>query len=231
MSAGPGPHRDVPGLLAAVQAADPGRPRLTWYAPAQGPGAHERIELSARVLVNWVAKTANLLVEELDARPGTRVALDLPPHWKQVVWALATWSVGGEVLPAEGSDPGVLVSSRVDARTGPLLVAVALPSLARRYDPEPPAAWLDWAAEVAGFDDAMPVPHGPLDHAGLLATARAAGLPDQARVLVDAGAGAPAGDDAAAVAQQVLAALAVDGSVVMAGRPLTEGERASERIG
>ncbi len=226
----PGPHRDVPALLAAVQAADPGRPRLTWYAPARGPGAHERIELSARVLVNWVAKTANLLVEELDAVPGTRVALDLPPHWKQVVWALATWSVGAEVVPADGSPAGadVLVSARADERTGPLLVAVALPSLARRFDPEPPAGWLDWAAEVAGFDDAMPVPAGPLDHADLLATARAAGRADRARVLVDCS-DVVAG--ATAAPQQVLAALAVDGSAVLAGRPLTEGERASERIG
>ena len=53
--------------------ADPGRPRLTWY----GAGG-ERIELSGAVLANWVAKTTNLLVEEFDAGPGTRVVLDLP---------------------------------------------------------------------------------------------------------------------------------------------------------
>ncbi len=48
----------VPAVLAAATASDPGRPRLTWYG-ADG----ERVELSARVLENWVAKTANLLVE------------------------------------------------------------------------------------------------------------------------------------------------------------------------
>ncbi len=220
------PARDVPGLLAALQASDPGRPRVTWYGPAQGPGAGERIELSARVLVNWVAKTANLLVDELDAGPGTRVALDLPPHWKQVVWALAVWSVGAEVV-ADHDRPDVLVSSRVDGRSGPLLVAVALPSLARRYEPEPPGGWLDWAAEVAGFDDAMPVSHTPLDHTALLAAARGADLADGARLLVEA---APQ-DDPTAAAQRVLAAFAADGSAVLAGRPLTDGELASERVG
>lgn len=219
------PARDVPGLLTALQASDPGRPRVTWYGPAQGPGAGERIELSARVLVNWVAKTANLLVDELDAGPGSRVALDLPPHWKQVVWALGVWSVGGEVVAAD-DEPDVLVSSRADGRDGPSLVAVALPSLARRYEPEPPAAWLDWAAEVAGFDDAMPAPHAAFDHDGLLAGARAAGLADGTRLLVDASPDA----DPAAAAQHVLAAFVVDGSVVLAGRPLTEGELASERV-
>ena len=51
---------DVPALLQQLL-ADPGRPRLTWY----GPDA-ERVELSGKVLLNWVAKTANLLTDELD---------------------------------------------------------------------------------------------------------------------------------------------------------------------
>ena len=212
--AGPAAARDVPALLAALQASDPGRPRVTWY------GEGERIELSARVLTNWVAKTANLLVEELDAGPGTSVALDLPPHWKHLVWALAVWSVGAQ--PVAGDDQAdVLVSASPDdspstTRSGPLLVAVALPSLARRFDPAPPSGWLDWAAEVAGFGDVLP-PVGPLDHVDLLATARARGLPAGARVLADG-------------PYDLLAALVADGSVVAAGRPLTEGERASELL-
>ena len=71
------------------------RPFLTWYG-ADG----ERIELSATVTANWVAKTTNLLVEELDAGPGTLVRLDLPPHWRTAVWALATWRVGAGVVIA-----------------------------------------------------------------------------------------------------------------------------------
>ncbi len=207
---GPAGARDVPALLAALQASDPGRPRVTWY------GTGERVELSARVLTNWVAKTANLLVEELDAGPGTTVAVDLPPHWKHLVWALAVWSVGAEPVAGDDDAADVLVSARPDDRSGPLLVAVALPSLARRFDPAPPAGWLDWAAEVAGFGDVLP-PVGPLDHADLLAAARARGLAAGARVLADG-------------PLDLLAALVADGSVVVAGRPLTEGERASELL-
>src|SRR5659263_308757 len=81
----------LPGLLAQLT-AEPGRPRLTWYAPA------ERVELSGHVLDNWVTKTANLLVEEYDAGPGTRVLLDLPVHWRSVVWAFAAWRVGACVI-------------------------------------------------------------------------------------------------------------------------------------
>lgn len=216
---------DVPALLAAVQASDPGRPRLTWYGPATGPTAGERVELSARVLANWVAKTANLLVEELDAGPGSRVALDLPPHWKQLVWALATWCAGAEPVAADDAGADVLVSSRPHERCGPLLVAVALPSLARRFEPTPPPGWLDWAAEVAGFGD-VPPPVPPPDHRVLLDAARSRALPHGVRLLVDAAQGA----DADAATADLLAALVADGSVVVAARPLTEGERASELL-
>ena len=53
----------LPGLLAS----DPARPRITCYDDTTG----ERIELSGKVLANWVAKAANLLQEEYDAGPGT----------------------------------------------------------------------------------------------------------------------------------------------------------------
>ncbi len=206
---------DVPGLLAALQHSDPGRPRVTWYG-VDG----ERIELSARVLANWVAKTANLLVDELDAA-GSTVRLALPGHWKTVVWALATWSVGAQLVEGSG---GVLVTDRpTDHRLWPgaEVVAVALPSLARRFDGALPPGVLDYAAEVAGFDDVL-APVGPLDHGALLAAARTAGVPQGARVLVDAGA-----PDAVL---QVLAALAVDGSAVLAARELSPDERATELL-
>ncbi|MEK8228049.1 hypothetical protein NKG05_21105 [Oerskovia sp. M15] len=44
------------------------------------------MELSGAVLHNWINKTVNLLVEEFDAAPGTRVLLDLPSHWRAIVW-------------------------------------------------------------------------------------------------------------------------------------------------
>jgi len=83
----PNPPEDVQSLLAALMASDPGRPRITVYDDTDGPTRGERVELSARVVANWVAKAANLLQDELDAGPGTVVRLALPPHWRTVYWA------------------------------------------------------------------------------------------------------------------------------------------------
>jgi len=151
------------------------RPFLTWYG-ADG----ERIELSATVTANWVAKTTNLLVEELDAGPGTLVRLDLPPHWRTAVWALATWRVGagvviagprgyggagqasGHVAPDDGAGRvDVLVTDRPEAAMeGELgeydeLVAQVLPSLARAFDGPLPAGALGAARVVGGFADVI----------------------------------------------------------------------------
>jgi len=84
-------------VLDLLTGDEPNQPRLTWYGPDD-----ERVELSGRVLANWVTKATNLLVEEGEVGPGTRVLLDVPVHWRALVWALATWCAGGElVLPAE----------------------------------------------------------------------------------------------------------------------------------
>lgn len=200
------PHRtgDVPALVRALVAADPGRPRVTWYG-ADG----ERVELSARVLENWVAKTANMLVEECDAGPGTVVAIDLPPHWRTVVWALATWSVGA--TPAEpGAHADVVVTAVPRAAPeGGLVVGVALAALARRFEGEGHVD-VDDAAEVSTFADSFD-PAGPLDQGELLDEARLAaqdaGWPDGVRLLVRPGTFHPV--------TVVLAALAVDGSLVL----------------
>ncbi len=187
---------DVPALLRALLAQDLSAPRLTWY----GPGA-ERVELSGRVLDNWVAKTANLLVEELDAGPGTRVLVDLPASWRTAVWLLATWSVGACAVVRDGDGDGVgdgdgdgdgaadvVVTATPQRPRGPgQLVAVALPALATRYPGDLPAGALDAAAEVRTYGDVFvapvrPAPGDPalavggttLAHGGLLAAARTA---------------------------------------------------------
>ena len=178
------PPPDVPALLRRLMADDPGRPRVTWYGPDG-----ERVELSAKVLDNWVAKTANLLVDELDAGPGTRVGIALPPHWRTVTWLLATWSTGAcAVLPGSepGSEPGpepgellagtledvdVLVAADVTllagaARGTAAAVAVTLPALAAGYGPDLPPGVLDAAAGVRSHGDVFvpfvrPVPADP----------------------------------------------------------------------
>lgn len=83
---------------SGVQSGGPGRPFVTYYDVATG----ERTELSGTTTANWVAKTANLLVDELDAEPGARIEVALPTHWLRTVWILATWAVGGTIVDARG---------------------------------------------------------------------------------------------------------------------------------
>jgi uncharacterized protein (TIGR03089 family) len=227
-------------LLAALVASDPGRPRVTWYDDAEGPTRGERVEFSARVLANWTAKAANLLVDELDLEPGDEVVLALPTHWRALYWSLAVWSAGGVVVVPAGpddvpDDPRVLV---VTARTAGLavgsaagsLVAVSLPALSRGWADGPlPAGAVDEAAVLTGqgdvfapFDDpdpnglALRVGSGPQARAwtsaGLLSDARRAAstLPERARVLRTEG---------PAAAVDLLAPWTVDGSLVLVRDP------------
>lgn len=103
-------------VLDALLRADATRPRITCYDDRTG----ERIELSAKVLANWVAKAANLLTEEFDAEPGTRVALALPPHWRTLYWALAVWRTGATVVL---SPPGAVTGADVVVTTADSLAA------------------------------------------------------------------------------------------------------------
>ncbi len=67
-------------LFAAVLAAQPAQPLVTFYDEARG----ERSELSARSLGNWVAKTHFLLSDELGLGAGDAAFVDLPAHWISV---------------------------------------------------------------------------------------------------------------------------------------------------
>jgi uncharacterized protein (TIGR03089 family) len=140
-----GEARDVNGLLHQLL-TDPGRPRVTWYGPAD-----ERVELSGKVLLNWVSKTANLLVDELDAEPTTTVGLALPAHWRTITWLLATWAVGGHVVVAPTGPVDVLVTADPaagDAARAGHVVAVALPAMATKFGSPLPKGTVDAAAEV-----------------------------------------------------------------------------------
>ncbi|WP_303968307.1 TIGR03089 family protein, partial [Rothia mucilaginosa] len=64
-------------------------PALIWYS-----AAGERIELSGRVLMNWVDKSANLLVEECELAPDEGFDLQAPLHWRTIVLGLAALRVG-----------------------------------------------------------------------------------------------------------------------------------------
>ncbi|MDR7384062.1 TIGR03089 family protein [Promicromonospora iranensis] len=210
-----GPVPDVASLLARL-AADGGRPRLTWYGDDG-----ERVELSGAVLANWVSKTVNLLVEEFDAAPGTRVVVDLPVHWRTAVWALAAWRAGATVLlpDADAAHPDVVVTDTPDrwAGGGADLVVVSLPALARRYDGDLPSGAIDaasavmtygdaigWVPEVDPGQEALVTATGAVQHKGLVPEPG-----DGARVLVD-GRGA-----VAEVLRGLLGVWAGGGSVVL----------------
>jgi len=170
----------------AGRRADPAAPLLTYYDQATG----ERVELSGTTTANWVAKTSNFLVDDLDAEPGTRVRIGLPTHWLRFVWLLSAWNVGA-VVTGDGADIGVSGPDLVGDE--PHRVAASLRPLGGRF-PEPPEGFLDLAIEVPGCSDHFigldpPGPRSlaldlgsPATHADLLGT-----TPDARRLLVEPG--------------------------------------------
>ncbi len=147
-------------VLVQLRTQHPTSPRLTWY----GPDLVERIELSGRVLDNWVAKAANMLLEEFDAGPGTQVGLDLPAgHWRSAYWALGTWAVGATLVlaPSPSQVVDVLITSHPEPDSVPALIVVTPAALARRYPGELPAGALDEAAELATYGDELDPPDSP----------------------------------------------------------------------
>lgn len=220
-------------LLHRLRSGNSSAPRLTWYAPGG-----ERVELSGRVLDNWAAKTANLLVEELDAEPGTRFRLDLPAHWKSAVIALAGWQAGGVLVDG---DADIVFSAGPDERPstqGVAHVVVALGALDLAYRGELAPGDVDYAALVRQFadsfepfeppsadDDAAHLGGESFTQRGLLGQL-ADSYESGARVLVDAG--RPMRDVLAAL----LGAWAADGSVVLRHHDVADTPqlRQSERI-
>ncbi|MBW1601853.1 TIGR03089 family protein [Streptomyces sp. JJ66] len=232
-------------LLRSALTEDAARPLVTFYDDATG----ERVELSVATLANWVAKTANLLQDELSAEPGDRVALLLPAHWQTAVWLLACASVGAVAVPGgdpAGSDLVVAGPDTLDeARACPgERVALSLRPLGGRF-PQPPEGFVDYAVEVPGQGDhfaayAPPAPHDvalvvdgtELTGAEVVERARAdaaeLGLAPGSRLLSARGYG-----DWAGLSHGLLAPLAVGGSVVLCrnlDQVALEARQASERV-
>ncbi|MCH6471122.1 TIGR03089 family protein [Sinomonas terrae] len=238
----------VASVLHRLRGGNSSAPRLTWYGPDG-----ERVELSGRVLDNWAAKTSNLLVEELDAESGTRVRLDLPPHWKSAVIALAALQAGcvlvdGEadlVFSAESGGVGPTGSSSGGAGSGvrgrsagTARVVVALGALDVAYRGELAGGELDYAALVRQFADSFEPfdPPGADDDAAHLGEERFTQAELLERFAEKAEAGARVLVDAGKPLREVLAALlgiwAADGSVVLRHPDVedTPKLRAAERI-
>lgn len=151
-------------LLRQRVATDPARPLVTFYDDGTG----ERVELSAKTFGNWVAKTANLLVDGLGAEPGDQVVLALPQHWQTAVWLFAAWSAGLVAQPVEPrpvSGPYLLVASEevLPAMVGDAdaeeIIGLSLHALGGPLRDCPPGV-LDYAVEVRGYADRF-VPYAP----------------------------------------------------------------------
>ena len=166
-------------------ANDPSQPLVTYYDMATG----ERVELSTTTTANWVAKTSNFLVDDLDAAPGSRIRIGLPSHWLTTVWILSAWNVGAAVVD-DAADIGLSGPDLVADE--PQRVAASLRPLGGRFT-EPPTGFLDLGAEVPGHGDhfvaldppapetlALDVEDTTSTHADLLASV----VPDGARRLV-----------------------------------------------
>ena len=154
-------------LLSALERTGP-HPALAWYGEAA------RIELSGHVLANWVIKSIGHLDGELAFEPTDSLLMDLPPHWKRLVLALAAWSMGGSVhVVSEGeasmpSAPQVVATDRPESDTADAadeVLALEAVSLAPRFSGELPPLAHDWTAEVRAFADqlgvALPAWSGP----------------------------------------------------------------------
>ncbi|MDG4820960.1 TIGR03089 family protein [Asanoa sp. WMMD1127] len=170
-------------MFAAAIRRDPTRPLLTWYDDATG----ERTELSGATLDNWVAKTANLLVDGAGLGEGDRAGVLLPPHWQTAAVLLGCWAAGVEVT-AEQQPVDVLFAAegRIAEAAGWSAgdrYALSLHPLALPMR-DVPAGWQDYTVAVRAYGDVFAAyPRGASDWH----PADPFGLVPGDRVLIDAG--------------------------------------------
>lgn len=163
------PHRDCPQTVPAVfQAlAQQPTPALIFYGQDGG-----RVELSGRVLENWVSKTANLLVDDLGLMPGDRMLVEPAVHWRTAVVVAGAWRLGATVIladspDAQGAECAVAValdqpSQRQTASWGEPtfgagaqeLMVLAYPALAMSVEEgQLPGGAIDFCAEIRAHGD------------------------------------------------------------------------------
>ena len=196
---------------------DPARPLLTLYA---GGG---RVELSGATTDNWVAKTANLLV---DGHGGpARVGLLLPLHWQTVVLVLAGEAAGATVVVAgdpagmTGCELAFVLAEHAEAALAAgcdEVLALSGHPMGAPLGPLPGLV-LDYAREVPSYGDRFP---GGVGAGGLELAGQPVGAPpelglgpaDRVLTTVD-----PAAEGGLLVG--LLAPLAAGAAVVLVPRP------------
>lgn len=128
-------------------------PALLWYS---APG--ERIELSGRVLDNWVSKSANFLVDECELGAAQQYTLTQQVHWRSLVLLLAALRVGAR-LTFEGGGEGSQVHAafspaEIEQSAAEYPVLVDRGPLSMRFMGQVPAGTTDYCAEVRSHSDA-----------------------------------------------------------------------------
>ncbi|MDG4759961.1 TIGR03089 family protein [Micromonospora sp. WMMD710] len=181
---------NIARVFADAIASDPTRPLLTWYDDASG----DRTELSGATLANWVAKTANLLVDEVGLAPGTPAGVLLPPHWQTAAVLLGCWSATLSVTDTPGEVEVLFAAvdrfDEAQSWSADERYALGLAPLAAPLRQVPPG-FADYVVEVRRHGDHFTPQAGPGPaDARLLARAEARaaelGIEPGARVLVDA---------------------------------------------
>ena len=204
---------------------DPAQPLLTLH---DGPA---RVELSGATTANWVAKSANLLVDGLGG--PSRVGLLLPLHWQAVALLLAGVTAGASVVVA--SDAAELAGCEA-AFTTPEEAAAALDAgvddvlalsghpLGAPCGPLPPMV-ADYARDVPSYGDGWSGPR-PVSPQVLAGGSPVDDLPDWGLTAADRVLLAGSLRDRAAV-QALLTVLRAGAALVLLPRP---GEVDLERV-
>ena len=231
-------------LLGPALGTAAARPLFTHYDDATG----ERMELSGTTAANWTAKAANLLRDECDVEPGSRVSVLLPAHWQTAAALLAVWSCGAELVGDPATADLVLAdAARLDtalAAGADAIVAFSLDAFGRGLTGLPTGV-LDFASEVRVHGDDFvpwdPVPGDAVAWDGAtgaevldaaLARAAALELTEGARVLSTLAWDSPEG-----LRDGLLAVLAAGASLVQVVNAegslerRAETERATVRLG
>lgn len=142
-------------VLTDLLRREPGRPLVTFYDDATG----ERTELSVTTYANWVAKTASLLVDELDLEKGQTIRVDLPTHWLGPVVLGAAWTAG--LVVTDDDDPDAVVCGPPSLATWAeraddlVVIATALHPMATRFADGVPPGVHDLGVEVWSQPDAF----------------------------------------------------------------------------
>jgi uncharacterized protein (TIGR03089 family) len=206
---------DANSLLREALRLDPGRPLLTMYDDQPAPGS-ERIELSVTTFENWVAKTANFLLDELLLEAGEPVAVPLPAHWQTAVINVAVLAAGGRLTAGPARITCWLEGTALP--TDPVveeIVGLALRPMGLGLHAAPPGV-VDYSVDVRAHGDRF-APRYPAAEVDVIPLAE--------RVLTDR-------------LDPLLPALAGGGSLVLCRRPdpaalghRAETERATATIG